>query len=229
METSLSLLCQSAAMPRNRKVILAMSSLITAVVLSGAPTFGADAAFGPSNPFYAASTLPFHAPPFDKIKDSDYQPAIEAGMAQQLAEMEAIADNPDAPTFENTFVGMEKSGQLFDRVMSVFSAVTGADTNDELQKTRKTEAPKLAAHADAIYLNGKLFRRVEAVYKQRASLNLDPESLRLVEVTYDQFVHAGANLSDADKAELKKLNEELSTLQNGFTTSCWRPPRTRPS
>jgi peptidyl-dipeptidase Dcp len=129
-----------------------------------------------------------------------------------------IADNPAAPTFVNTLVAMEKTGQLFQRATAAFGAVTGANTNPVLQKVQAEEAPKLAAHADAIYLNGKLFARVAAVYKQRESLKLDPESLRLLEVTYDSFVRAGANLSDADKTELKKLNEEISTLSNDFST-----------
>jgi peptidyl-dipeptidase Dcp len=174
--------------------------------------------FGPSNPFYAASTLPLHAPPFDKIKDSDYQPAIEAGMAQQRGEVRAIAENPDPSTFENTLVALEKSGQLFNRVNLVFNAVTGANLSPELEKLQEIEAPKLAAHRDAIFLDSKLFHRVETIYNQRESLKLDPESLRLVEYYYRAFVHAGANLSEADKSELKKLNEEESTLSAAFGT-----------
>ena len=178
----------------------------------------AQAAFGPANPFYAESTLPFHAPPFDKITDADYQPAIEAGMAAQLHEMQAIADNPAAPTFDNTYAAMERSGLLLERAMQVFRGVTGANTNPALQKVQKEEAPKLAAHADAIHLNAKLFARVKAVYDERAELHLQPEQLRLVEITYQRFVHAGAELSDADKAKLKLLNEEESTLSNAFET-----------
>ncbi len=182
------------------------------------PATAADAHFGPSNPFYAPSTLPFHAPPFDKIKDEDYQPAIEAGMAEQLSEIQAIADNPAAPTFENTLVAMEKTGQLFQRATAAFGAVTGANINPVLLKARADEAPKLAAHQDAIYLNAKLFSRVAAVYKQRESLKLDAESLRLLEVTYDAFVRSGANLSEANQTDLKKLNEEIATLSNDFST-----------
>jgi peptidyl-dipeptidase Dcp len=182
------------------------------------PALAAAADFGPANPFYTPSALPFEAPPFDKIKDEDFQPAIEAGMAQQQAEIQAIADNPDAPTFDNTFVAMEKSGQLFDRVMAAFNGVTGANTNPTLQKVKTIEAPKLAAHLDFIYLNTKLFARVAAIYEQRATLKLDPESLRLVEYLYDKFVHAGANLSEADKTELRKINEKASSLSNTFTT-----------
>ncbi|KZC30694.1 UNVERIFIED_ORG: dipeptidyl carboxypeptidase, partial [Rhodanobacter sp. FW104-R5] len=170
-----------------------------------------------SNPFYSASTLPFQAPPFDKIKDADYQPAIEEGMRQQLTEIEKIANDPAAPTFENTYVAMEKSGAMLHRVMAAFNAVTGANTNDTLQKVQEQEAPKLAAHEDAIHLDGKLFQRVQTIYDQRDTLKLDPESARLVEVVYKNFVHAGAKLSDADKAKLKDLNKEESTLSTAFT------------
>ncbi len=183
-----------------------------------AVTAGTNGGFGPSNPFYEPSTLPFHAPPFDRIKDSDYQPAIEAGMAAQLAEIRAIVQNPVAPTFENTLIPLEKSGQLLERASAAFNAVTGADINPVLQEAKTALAPKLAAHRDAIFLNGKLFARVSSVYKARSASSLDPESLRLVEFTYDQFVHSGAKLSDTQKAQLKMLNEEASTLSNTFTT-----------
>jgi len=200
-------------------ILFAMVMLMAAgLPLTKSNTVGADAAlqFGPNNPFYTPSPLPLQAPPFDKIKDSDYQPAIEAGMAQQIEEARAIADNPASPTFENTLVALEKSGQLFNRVMQVFGPVTSANLNPTLQKVKEIEAPKLAAHHDAIYLNPKLFQRVNAIYKQRGSLNLDPESLRLVEYYHRAFVQAGAQLSGADKSELKKLNEEESTLQTAF-------------
>jgi peptidyl-dipeptidase Dcp len=175
------------------------------------------AAAAATNPFFTASTLPFQAPPFDKIKDSDYQPAIEKGMAEQLAEVEKIADNPAPATFENTYVALEKTGVLLDRVMAVFNGVTGANTDDALQKVQEEEAPKLAAHQDAIYLNDKLFARIQKVYDERATLKLDPESQRLVEVVYRNFVHAGAKLSAADKDKLKALNKEESTLSTQFT------------
>ncbi len=200
---------------------LFMTTLIIAAILvlgvTTLPAQAADAQFGPQNPFYAPSTLPFHAPPFDKIKDSDYQPAIEAGMAEQKKEMEAIANNPAPPTFENTFIPMEKSGRLLHRATAAFFSVSAADTNPTLQKIRSAIAPQLAAHADAVHLNPKLFARVAAIYKERQSLKLDPESLRLVEVTYDEFVHAGANLSEVDKVQLKKLNEEIASLSTEFS------------
>ncbi|PRC94982.1 peptidyl-dipeptidase Dcp [Solimicrobium silvestre] len=169
-----------------------------------------------SNPFYNSSALPFNAPQFDKIQDTDYQPAIEEGMRLQLLEIQQIANNPEAPTFENTYVAMEKSGAMLTRVLQVFGAITGANTDDALQKVQEDEAPKLAAHQDAIYLNDKLFKRVEAVYKQVGKLKLDAESKRLVDVVYRNFVHAGAKLSAADKTKLKALNEEESTLSTQF-------------
>ncbi|HEY4046106.1 MAG TPA: peptidyl-dipeptidase Dcp [Acidobacteriaceae bacterium] len=194
-----------------------MNILITAGAIAlSSGALAADLPFGPENPFYAQSTLPFQAPPFDKIKDSDFQPAIEAGMAQQLNEVQAIANDPDPPSFENTIVALEKTGQLFTRAMAVFNGITGANTNPTLQKIQEVEAPKLAAHHDAIYLDAKLFARVSTLYKERDSLKLDPESQRLLEYDYKQFVHAGANLSDANKTKLRKLNEEESTLSNAF-------------
>ncbi len=199
-------------------VLMALTLAIFAgIVLTARHVAASTADFGPSNPFFAPSTLPFQAPPFDKIKDDDFQPAIEAGMAQQRAEIETIANNPEPPTFDNTIVALEKSGQLFDRVMETFEGVTGANTDDTLQKFKSVEAPKLAAHQDFIYLNAKLFARVRTLYDQRATLTLDSESLRLLEHDYDEFMHAGANLSEADKTELKKLNEEESSLSNTFT------------
>lgn len=168
------------------------------------------------NPLFTQSDLPFQAPHFDKIKDRDYQPAIEEGMKQQLAEIEKIANNSDAPTFENTLVAMEKSGQLLSRVMLVFNAVSGANTDSVLQAIQEEEAPKLASHQDAIYLNAKLFERVKTIYENSGRLKLDNESQRLVEYYYKQFVHAGANLTGEDKDKLKKLNEEEATLSAQF-------------
>jgi peptidyl-dipeptidase Dcp len=172
--------------------------------------------FGPGNAFYAPSTLPFQAPPFDKIKDSDYQPAIDAGMAQQLKEVDAIANDSAPPTFANTVVALERTGQLLTRAYEAFNCVTAANLDPELEKAQAYEAPRLAAQADAIHLNARLFDRIKAIYDKRASLHLDPESLRLVEYDYQQFVKAGANLSEADKEKLKKLNQEDATLENDF-------------
>ena len=164
------------------------------------------------NPFFAPSKLPFEAPPFDKIKDTDYKPAIEEGMKQQLEEIKKIADNPAPPTFENTLVAIEKSGQLLTRVSLTFNAVTSANTDSLLQQVEEDEAPKLAANDDAIFLNEKLYKRVKSVYNQRSKLKLDPESQKLISYYYDKFVHMGANLPDKEKVKLKKLNEEEATL-----------------
>jgi len=173
-------------------------------------------AFGPSNPFFSPSTLPFQAPPFDKIKDSDYRPAIEAGIAEEMKEIEAIANNPATPDFANTFVALEKSGQLLGRVRRAFNVATEANTNPELQKIQQIETPKLSALDDAITLNPKLFARIQTIYTQRDSLGLEKESRRLVELTYDRFRHAGSNLAETDKTKLKQINDRLSVLQNAF-------------
>src|SRR5579859_5248411 len=171
----------------------------------------AQRGFGPSNPFYAPSRLPFEAPPFDRIKDQDYRPAIEAGMRQQLAEIRTIADNPAPATFENTLLPLVKSGRLLDRATQAFNGVTAANTNPALQAAKSALAPQIAAHYDSIHLNPKLFARISAVYDLRESGKLDPESKRLIEVTYDEFVHAGAKLTPADKERLTQLNAEASS------------------
>lgn len=183
------------------------------VIVRGAQT-KSDAS---DNPFLSASNLPYHAPAFDKIKNADFMPALEAGMKQQLEEVQKIADNRQAPTFDNTLVALEKSGQLLRRVGNVFSLLTGANTDPELQKTQQALAPKQAAVQDAIYLNPALFKRVEAVHNARAKLKLDAESKRLVEYYYQKFILAGAKLSAADKASIKKLNGEEASLRAKFT------------
>jgi peptidyl-dipeptidase Dcp len=170
----------------------------------------------PPNPFSEASTLPLEAPDFSRIKDSDYQPSLEEGMKQQLAEIEQIADNPAPPTFENTIAAMEKSGRMLTRTAKVFFALTQSNTDDVLQKVKAEEAPKLAAHHDEIYLNPKLFARVQAIYDQRAALNLSPEEKTLLEVYHHDFVASGAKLSDADKTRLRDINKQLSTLQTQY-------------
>jgi peptidyl-dipeptidase Dcp len=168
------------------------------------------------NPLLNASPLPFQAPPFDRIKDTDFGPAFEEGMRQQRAEIRRIADNPAPPTFDNTLVALERSGQTLSRVEMVFNALGAANTDDALQKLQEEVAPKLSAHQDEISLNAKLFRRIETLYTKRDSLHLAPESKRLLEYQYQQFVMAGARLAGADKARLKKLNEEDAALSARF-------------
>ncbi|MBS1729701.1 MAG: peptidyl-dipeptidase Dcp [Bacteroidetes bacterium] len=196
--------------------IVCMYSLSACNGGTGIKTNAVDS-FTDANPFFAKSTLPFEAPDFSKIKDADFKPALEEGMKQQLAEMQKIADNPEAPTFDNTIVAMEKTGVLLSRVYGVFNLLTGANTDSVLQGLSEEIAPQMAAHEDAIYLNPKLFARVKALYDHRDTLQKDAESKRLLDVKYQQFVLAGANLADADKEKLKKLNSEEASLSAKFT------------
>ncbi len=189
-----------------------MKKVMLALSLVAATAFAAE----PTNPFFTKSTLPFQAPPFDKIKDADFQPAIEEGMKLELAEVEKIADNPAPPTFENTIVAMEKTGELLRRVSRVFFGMAQSNTNPTLQKVQTELAPKLAAHNDAIRLNPKLFARIKSIYDERATLKLTPEQKQLVERDYRDFVRGGAQLSDADKTTLRALNKEQSQLSTEF-------------
>ena len=204
------------------------SAVIVMMILSGCATSGENAFYPKpgqlskmeatgTNPFYQESTLYFKYPPFDKIKNAHYAPAFGKGMAEQLVEIEAIADQDDAPTFENTIVAMEKSGQLLNRVATVFYSLASAHTNDSLESVRSEMAPKLSAHSDQILLNSKLFERIRTLYDQKTSLGLDAEAVRLVEETYKDFIRAGANLSVDDKKRLKALNAELATQQTTFS------------
>ncbi len=177
----------------------------------------AEQADSSSNPFFVKSELAYQAPDFTKIKDEDFKPAMKEGMKQQLAEMEKIANDTTAPTFENTFIPMEQSGTLLYRVSNVFDLLTGANTNPTLQKVQEEMAPQLAAHQDAIYLNQKLFNRVKTVYGDLGQEKLDPESKRLVEYYRQKFVMAGADLSESAKDSLKKINGEIASLSAQFT------------
>jgi peptidyl-dipeptidase Dcp len=168
------------------------------------------------NPLLTESSLPYHSPPFDKIKDEHFVPAIEAGMREQLKEIEPIAKSSEKATFDNTIVALERTGQLLDRAQRTFSNLNACNTNPTLQKIDKEMAPKLAAHRDEIFLNPKLFARVQELYSNRDNLGLDPESAYLLERYYKDFVRAGAKLSDTDKEKLKKINAELATLQTQF-------------
>jgi peptidyl-dipeptidase Dcp len=193
-------------------------AFLTTSALAGATTTPAGGSKLPAdNPFAAESTLPFHAPHFDKIKVADYAPAFDEGMRVHLAEMEAIANDPAKPTFENTIEKAERSGMLLTRVAKVFFNLAQSNTNPEIQKLQADLAPKLAQHQDEIALNPKLFARVKALYDAREGIT-DPEKKRLVERYYQNFVRAGALLNDADKATLRKLNEEESKLTTEFQT-----------
>lgn len=175
------------------------------------------AAPAPANPLLAPSSLPYQLPPFDQIKDEHFTPAFEQGMKDQLQEVAVIAQNSAAPTFANTIVALERSGQLLTRVNALFSNLAGANTNPQLQDIEAAMAPKLAAHTDAILLDSALFARVQALYEKRDALDLDPEAKRVLERYYKDFVRAGAKLSDADKSRLKAYNAEIAMLETTFT------------
>ena len=169
-----------------------------------------------SGPFAAPSTLDLNYPRFDLIQDSDFAPAFDAGMARQLQEMEAIANNPEAPTFQNTIVAAEKTGLLLDRATSVFFNLVGTDKNDARDKLQTEYAPKFSAHRDAIVLNPKLFARIKALHDARATLGLDAVDMRLLEKRYQDFVRAGAALDEAQKARIREINTEMSKLGTQF-------------
>ena len=170
-----------------------------------------------SNPFFAESPLYMQFPQFDKVENSHFVPAFERGMKEQIAEIEAITSQSEAPTLDNTLIPLERSGQTLNRVRRVFSALTSANTNDEMETIRSEMAPKLSAHKDQILLDSELFGRIEAIYNQRESLELDPESLRLVEENYKDFIRSGAQLSEEDKEKLRAMNSELASLQTKFS------------
>ncbi|MDP9056089.1 MAG: M3 family metallopeptidase [Pseudomonadota bacterium] len=170
-----------------------------------------------TGPFAQASRLPFEAPDFAHISDGDYQPAIEQGIAIEKAEIETIANNPDAPTFANTIEAMERAGQMLRRVDMVFAGVVAANTNPTLDKADTATSPQLAALQDAILLNPRLFARVKALHDNEASLNLAPDQRMLLDITFARFAHEGALLGPADKEKLKAINERISTLQTKFS------------
>ncbi|MFL6246243.1 MAG: M3 family metallopeptidase [Thermoanaerobaculia bacterium] len=197
--------------------LLLCCSLATACqreITPPAPAAAADASA--TNPFFTASTLQYETPPFDKIKDEHFQPALEEGMKQNLAEIEKIANNTEPPTFANTIEPMERSGALLTRVAKVFFNLTQSNTNERLQKVEEEEGPKLAAHNDAIYLNPKLFARVKALYDDRDQAAPNAEARFLLEKYHRNFVRAGALLADKDKETLRALNQEETKLSKQF-------------
>lgn len=199
-----------------RTAFLGAAAVLTLAACATTPPAPVPPPPPPPNPFAEASNLPLQAPDFGRIKDSDYQPAIEEGMKRQLAEVDAIANNPAAPTFENTIAAMEKSGAMLTRVAKVFFSLTAANTNEVLQKVKSDEAPKLAAHHDAIFMNAKLFARVEALWNGRAALKLDGEEATLLDVYYHNFVASGARLDAAGQKRLAEINIQISSLQTTY-------------
>ena len=170
------------------------------------------------NPFAAPSELPLQFPPFDRIREEHYRPAIEQGMAEHLAEIEAIGADPAPPSFANTLEALERSGRLLDRVLSVFYNLVSSDSTDSLLAIEGQVSPRLAAHEDAIHLHAALFARIDELHRRRAGLGLEPEQLRLLERRHTDFVRAGAGLAEPDQQRLRSLNERLSTLTSTFST-----------
>ncbi|WP_255548100.1 M3 family metallopeptidase [Erythrobacter ani] len=166
--------------------------------------------------FASESALPFHAPDFTKISEEDYLPAFEQGMAIEKAEVQAIIGNPAAPDFENTIVALEKAGSMLARVSNVFSQLTGTNTTDRLDQINTAISPRLSAHRDSINLDPALFARVRAVYDNRAAMAMTVEDARLLENRYNNMVHAGALLNDAEREQVKAINTQLSTLTTEF-------------
>ena len=162
-----------------------------------------------NNPFFKEYTTPFQVPPFNEIKLEHFLPAIEAGIADQLAEIKTITDNKEEPTFDNTIKAFDESGLLLYRANSVFSNLNSANTDDKMQALARDITPKITAHSDNIMLNKELFARIKMVYDKRKEMNLNPEQLRVTEKYYEDFVRSGANLPDDKQAELRKLNDEL--------------------
>lgn len=170
-----------------------------------------------SNPLMVKSTLQYEAPNFNEIKDDHFLPAFEEGMKQHMTEVLAIAANPEPATFDNTLVALEKSGELLTRVSRIFYNLAGSSSNPQRREIQSEMAPKMAAHSDNINLNPQLFARIKSLYNQRNELQLDAESVRLIEVYYERFVRAGAQLTDEQKTAIRALNEEHSKLTNQFS------------
>lgn len=170
----------------------------------------------PKNPFLTEYTTPFQVPPFDQIKNEHYLPAFEAGMKEQLAEVEAIIGNAETPTFQNTILPFDKSGETLDRVSNVFFNLNECLTNDEMIKIAETVLPLLSKHSDSIMMNPKLFERIDYVYQHRNEMGLDDQQIRVVEKYEQDFVRNGAALPADKQEELSKINEQLSTLSLQF-------------
>lgn len=170
-----------------------------------------------ANPFFAPFGTPYDVPPFDRILPEHFIPAFEAGMKQHKAEIAVIADNPAPPTFENTFVALDKAGRMLSEVSSVFFGLNSANTNPAIQKINAEMAPRLAAHRDEISLNPKLFKRIQALYEQRQQLKLNAGQLYLLERMYKDYIRSGANLDPEQQKKLMAVNQELSRLGVKFS------------
>ena len=221
------------------KSILAKTSILTIIIALGACTqsdktettaektaveqsveksdaLSVSAAELKGNPFTADWTTPYGVPPFSKIKDSDYMPAIKAGALALREEIDAIVNNPDAPTFKNTIVALDKAGKDLSKSAGTFGNVVGTDTNDTLRALQGQIFPLITRESNKIQFNEALFDRVKSVYAKKDTLGLDEQDARLLELTYRDFVRAGANLDTDSKARVAAINEELSSLTTSF-------------
>ena len=196
--------------------VLAVLVLIMAACSPDARESRSDLMFDETNPFYAPSTLPFEAPDFDAITDDHYKPALLAGMEREMGEIEAIAANPEPPTFENTIVAMQRTGDLLTRVQRVFSNMTSAHTNENIQRIQSEMAPRFAEHSDNILLNADLFGRVRTLYDRVDELGLDEASEKLLRDNYRNFVRAGALLGEMEQQRIREINSEMSSLTTEF-------------
>ena len=195
-----------------RTFLAASTALAAASAMSFRPAFAADAA----GPMTAPWTGPYGGvPPFDKVEVAGFAPALETAMAAELADVDAIANNPAAPSFDNTIAAMERSGRMSSRVYALYGVWTSTMDDEAMQKVEQEMEPKLAAHSDKILQNAALFKRIAAVHDDPASASLTPEQQRLVWLYYTRFVRAGAKLSAADKARVAEINTELA---GHFTT-----------
>ena len=190
-----------------------LSTLILMTVICFGCTNSQETAM---NPFFTAYDTPYQIPPFEKITEDHYMPAFIQGMKEQLKEIDVITNNPKPPSFENTIVELERTGETLDKVADVFFNLVSSNTNDQMDAIAAEVTPKLSAHSDAISLNKKLFSRVNSVHEQRNNLNLNTEQMRLVEETYKGFIRSGVQLDEASMAKLTKINQELSSLSVQF-------------
>jgi hypothetical protein len=195
---------------------MSATSRFVPLILSALLATGLAGAQTNDNPLLTVSPLPLRYPQFDKLRDEHFAPALDRGMAEQLAEVQAIADNPAPPTFDNTLVAWEKSGRLLSRTTALLSNLTGADATPARQQLQADYAPRLAAQRDAVLLNPRLFARVEALYTQRDKAAPDAEARRLIERYHRDMVRAGAQLNDEQKTRMKAINAELATLSARF-------------
>ncbi|MGB9893732.1 MAG: M3 family metallopeptidase, partial [Candidatus Saccharicenans sp.] len=200
---------------RKTKVLLITLSLLISVIMISCTAQKKEKTVA-ENPFFTDWTTPFEAPPFDRIKVEHFKPAILEGIKRHKAEIKAIAENPEPPTFANTVEALDRTGLFLDRAQKVMENLLSANTSDELQAVAQELAPTLSAHYDEIFLDSKLFARLKAVYEQRDQLSLNTEQKQLLEKYYKDFVRAGANLDESKKARLKEINQELSVLELKF-------------